>query len=75
LNSYDRGPGRRPDISLSGDDEDTAAVIGEILDDDETTLDSADGIGCHGGTVLSREGRPRFCMSGSQRFRLAGSGR
>ena len=60
LNSYDRGPGRRPDISLSGDDEDTADVIGEILDDDETALDSTDGIGCHGGTALSRESPATF---------------
>jgi hypothetical protein len=36
LNSYDHGPGRRPDISLNGDDEDTADVIGGILDNDET---------------------------------------
>jgi hypothetical protein len=54
LDSYDHGPGRRPDISLNGDDEDTADVLGEILDDDETALDSGNGIGCHGGTALSR---------------------
>lgn len=57
LNSYDRGPGRRPDISLNGDDEDTADVIGEILDDDETALDSTDG---HGGTALSCESPGAF---------------
>lgn len=40
LVTYDRGPGRRPDISLSGDDEDTADVIGEVLDDDEERHDT-----------------------------------
>ena len=39
LVTYDRGPGRRPDISLNGDDEDTADVIGEVLDDDEERHD------------------------------------
>jgi hypothetical protein len=60
LDSYDHGPGRRPDISLNGDDEDTADVIGEILDDDETAADSEDGLGCHGGTALSRESPAAF---------------
>jgi hypothetical protein len=60
LDSYDHGPGRRPDISLNGDDEDTADVIAEILDDDETALDSDDGIGCHGGTTLSRQSPAAF---------------
>jgi len=51
LSSYDHGPGRRPDISLNGDDEDTADVIGEILDDDimdsnEDTADTGDGADC-----------------------------
>ena len=40
LRTYDRGPGRRPDISLNGDDEDTADVIGEVLDDDEERHDT-----------------------------------
>ena len=31
---------RRRDISLSGDDEDTADVIGEVLDDDEERHDT-----------------------------------
>lgn len=52
LDTYDHGPGRRPDVSLSGDDEDTADVIAEILDDDET--------GCHGGPALSRESPAAF---------------
>lgn len=60
LDSYDHGPGRRPDISLNGDDEDTADVIGEILDDDEIAVDSEDGMGCHGGTALSRESPAAF---------------
>lgn len=60
LDRYDHGPGRRPDISLKGDDEDTADVIGEILDDDETAFDSEDGTGCHGGTALSRESPAAF---------------
>jgi hypothetical protein len=60
LNTYDHGPERRPDISLNGDDEDTADVIGEILDDDETALESEDGIGCHGGRALSRENPAAF---------------
>lgn len=59
LRSYDHGPGRRPDISLNGDDEDTADVIAEILDD-ETALESEDGIGCHGGIALSRESPAAF---------------
>jgi hypothetical protein len=60
LDLYDHGPGRRPDILLNGDDEDTADVMGEILDDDETALDSEEGIGCHGGTALSRESPAAF---------------
>ena len=60
LDSYDHGPGRRPDIALNGDDEDTADVIGEILDDDETAADFEDGLGCHGGTALSRESPAAF---------------
>ena len=60
LVSYNHGPGRRPDISLNGDDEDTADVIAEILDDDETAHESEDGIGCHGGTALSRESPAAF---------------
>ena len=60
LDSYSRGPERRPDISLNGDDEDTADVIAEILDDDETALDSEDGTGCHGGAALSRESPAAF---------------
>jgi hypothetical protein len=60
LDSYDHGPGRRPDISLNGDDEDTADVLSEILDDDETAVDSEDGIGCHGGTALARESSAAF---------------
>ena len=40
LVTYGRGPGRRPDISLSGDDEDTADVTGEVLDDDEQRHDT-----------------------------------
>jgi hypothetical protein len=35
-------------------------VIGEILDDDETALDSEDGIGCHDGAALSRESPGAF---------------
>jgi hypothetical protein len=34
LVTYDRGPDRRPDISLNGDDDDTAEAIGEVLDAD-----------------------------------------
>ena len=60
LAAYDHGPGRRPDISLNGDDEDTADVLGEILDDDTTALDSEDGMGCHGGTALSRRSPAAF---------------
>lgn len=60
LDLYDHGPRRRPDISLNGDDEDTADVIGEILDDDESAFDSEDGVGCHGGTALSRESPAAF---------------
>ena len=37
-----------------------ADVFGEILDDGETALDSTDGIGCHGGTALSRESLAAF---------------
>lgn len=59
LNDYSR-PGRRPDISINGDDEDTADVIAELLDDDETALDSEAGIGCHGGTAMSRESPAAF---------------
>jgi hypothetical protein len=40
LVTYDHGPGRRPDISLNGDDEDTADVIGEVLEDDEERHDT-----------------------------------
>jgi hypothetical protein len=60
LVSYGRGPGGRPSISVNGDDEDTADVIAELLDDDETALESGDGIGCHGGTALSRENPGAF---------------
>lgn len=60
LDTYDHGPGRRPDISLNGDDEDTADVFSEILDDDETALDSDDGTGCHGGPSLARESPAAF---------------
>jgi hypothetical protein len=57
LITYDHGPGRRPDISLSGDDEDTADVIGEVLDDDEMRLTSqgADD-GCYGSSIADDAG-------------------
>ena len=70
LSSYDHGPGRRPDISLNGDDEDTADVIGEVLDDDvmessEYTDGAEDDVDwCGGGhvdgPVLSRESPAAF---------------
>lgn len=70
LASYDHGPGRRPDISLNGDDEDTADVIGELLDDhvmdsNEDTADTEDGTDCCDvghldGPVLSRESPAAF---------------
>ena len=64
LASYDHGPGRRPDISLNGDDEDTADVIGEILDDDEMTAEAGDDTDCggggRGGPALSRESPAAF---------------
>jgi hypothetical protein len=44
LVTYDRDPGRRPDISLSGDDDDTADVIGEVLDDDEERHDTLESL-------------------------------
>lgn len=60
LNSYNRGPGRRPGISLNGDEEDTADVVAEILDVDQTALDSEDGTGSRRDTALSRESPAAF---------------
>jgi hypothetical protein len=60
LITFDHGDGRRPDISLNGDDEDTTDVLAEVLDDDVTTLDSGDGTGIHGGAPLSRESYATF---------------
>ncbi|HXB47446.1 MAG TPA: hypothetical protein VNW50_06745 [Streptosporangiaceae bacterium] len=37
--TYDRGLGRRPDISPGGDDDGTADVTVEVLDDDEERRD------------------------------------
>jgi hypothetical protein len=65
LRTYDRGPDRWPDISLNGDDEDTAEAIGEVLDEDAMSRDTGgDEMAAAGNRIqLSRESYAAFLHS------------
>lgn len=60
LVTYDRGPGRWPDISLNGDDEDTAEAIGEVLDEDAMGRDTGEMAATGDAIRLSRESYAAF---------------